>query len=157
MRNEVETYVALLEKRVFLLHRLEQEFLDCRKDFISMDLDGIYSRIAIQEGLCRQIQALDPAIQLLQKVCTRYLGQEPADGVSAQENAAWADRLRAVMRELGEAQAEIGRLNQTHAAYLRRSRRTIHVLMNSLGMRAVTYAPDMKPAGVAVQMKEKGA
>jgi hypothetical protein len=44
------------------------------------------------------------------------------------------------MQEIGKAQAEVGRLNQIHAAYLRRSRRTIHVLMNFIGSYAMTYA-----------------
>ncbi len=156
MRSDIETYVALLERRLSLLHLLAQQFVDCRKDFISMDLDGMYARIAEQEELCRQIQALHPAIDLLQQTCMKHLGLEQPDGANAAENAAWADRLRRVMQELKEAQGEIGRLNQIHAAYLRRSRRTIHVLMNSLGLSAVTYAPAMESAGVALQIEEKG-
>jgi hypothetical protein len=156
MSTEVETYIALLERRLTLLRVLAQQFVDCRKDFISMNLDAMYARIAEQEDLCRQIQALHPAIDSLQQTCMKRLGLEPSDADSAPENAAWADRLRRVLQELGEAQAEIGRLNQIHAAYLRRSRRTIHVLMNSLGQCAVTYTPGMESAGVAAQAEEKG-
>jgi hypothetical protein len=122
-----------------------------------MDLDGMYARIAEQEDLCRGIQALQPAIDSLQQTCVKQLGLGQPDHGSTPENAAWAGRLRGVMQQLGEAQSEIGRLNQIHAAYLRRSRRTIHVLMNSLGMCAVTYTPGMEPAGVPVQTAGKGA
>src|SRR5258708_36858351 len=127
MRGEIETYIALLERRLSLLRMLAQQFLDCRKDFISMDLDGMYARIAEQEDLCRQIQALHPAIDRLQRTCVKHLGLEQPDQGNALENAAWAGRLRRVMQGLGEAQTEIGRLNQIHACYLRRSRQTIQV------------------------------
>jgi hypothetical protein len=63
------------------------------------------------------------------------------------------------MRQLGEAQAEVGRLNQTHAAYLRRSRRTINVLMNFVGSYAMTYARPAAPAesmAVVAAAAEKG-
>ena len=122
-----------------------------------MDLDGMYARIAEQEELCRRIQGLDPAISLLQQTCMRHLGLESPEESNSPENAAWAGRLRQVMKELSEAQTEIGRLNQIHAAYLRRSRRTIHVLMNSLGLNAVTYAPGTGSGGVVAQAGEEGA
>ncbi|MBZ5642908.1 MAG: hypothetical protein LAO19_09135 [Acidobacteriia bacterium] len=157
MKIDVETYVTLLEKRLELLQKLAQQFLDCRKDFISMDLDGMYARIAEQEELCRRIQGLDPAISTLQQTCMKQLGLERPEEAGGAENAAWAGRLRQVMKELGEAQTEIGRLNQIHAAYLRRSRRTIHVLMNSLGLNAVTYAPGMGPGVIAAQAGKESA
>ena len=156
MKTEVENYVLLLESRLSLLQMLAQQFVDCRKDFISMDLDGMYSRISEQEDLCRKIQRLDPEINLLHQTCMKQLGLEPADESNAPENAAWADRLRQVMQGLGQAQTEIGRLNQIHAAYLRRSRRTIDVLMNSLGVGAVTYAPGLGSGGGTAQAGEKG-
>jgi hypothetical protein len=156
MRIEAETYVALLEKRLSLLQMLAQQFVDCRKDFISMDLDGMYARISEQENLCRQIQGLHPAIDLLQQTCMKQLRLKRPDEANAAENAAWAERLRRVMQDLGVAQAEVGRLNQIHAGYLQRSRRTIHVLMNSLGLCAVTYAREMESAGDAAQSGEKG-
>ena len=55
---------------------------------------------------------------------------------------------------LGKAQAEVGRLNQIHAAYLRRSRRTVSVLMNFIGNYALTYArpgENLMPAPTTVE------
>jgi hypothetical protein len=137
---EIETYLALLERRLSLLRLLAQEFVDGRKEFVALDLDGMYRRISEQEELCRQIQRLHPAIHALQKTCAIQLGLESRDGAGKPENTEWGERLSRVMQELGRAQAEVGRLNQIHAAYLRRSRRTINVLMNFIGSYAMTYA-----------------
>jgi hypothetical protein len=106
-----------------------------------MDLDGMYGCIAEQEDLCRQIQSLHPAIDSLQRTCAKQLDLDRLDAARSPEDVAWAERLRAVMRELGKEQAEVNRLNQIHAAYLRRSRRTVNVLMNFLGSYTLTYAP----------------
>jgi len=105
----------------------------------------MYCRITEQEELCRQIQSLHPAIDTLQRTCSQQLDLRRFDAARRPEEVAWAERLRNVMRELGETQAEVRRLNQIHAAYLRRSRRTIDMMMNFLGNYAFTYA---RPAGV---------
>jgi len=151
---EIETYLALLERRLSLLRLLAQEFVDCRKEFVALDLDGMYRRISEQEELCRQIQRLHPAIHALQQTCALQLGLGSRDGAGTPENAEWAERLSRVMQEIGKAQAEVGRLNQIHAAYLRRSRRTINVLMNFIGRYAMTYArpaEPIPPVGAAVE------
>jgi hypothetical protein len=157
---DLETYLALLEQRLCLLRLLAQEFVESRKEFVALDLDGMYQRISEQEELCRQIQRLHPAIQSLQKICAAHvdLHRESSTGGSA-DHAKWAERVAHVMRQLGEAQAEVGRLNQTHAAYLRRSRRTINVLMNFVGSYAMTYARPAAPAesmAVVAAAAEKG-
>jgi hypothetical protein len=138
--HDLESYLVLLERRLSLLRLLAQEFVDCRKEFVALDLDGMYRRISEQEELCRQIQRLQPAIQALQQTCAAHLGLENRGAAGHSENSEWAERLRLVMQELGKAQAEVGRLNQIHAAYLRRSRKTISVLMNFIGNYAMTYS-----------------
>jgi hypothetical protein len=138
--HDLETYLVLLERRLSLLRLLAREFVDCRKEFVALDLDGMYRRISEQEELCRQIQRLQPAIQALQQKCATHLGLENRGAGGNPEYSEWAERLRRVMQELGKAQAEVGRLNQIHAAYLRRSRKTISVLMNFIGNYAMTYA-----------------
>src|SRR5258708_18585645 len=151
MGFEFEKYVVLLERRLSLLRHLAQQYVDCRKDFVSLNIDGMYVRIAEQEDLCRQIQSLHHAIDSLQQTCAKHLGLEPQNLANSAEGAPWAERLRCVMQEMGETQAEVGRLNQIHAAYLRRSRKTIHVLMNSLGINALIYAARMESAPVLGQ------
>lgn len=121
-----------------------------------MDLDGMHGRITEQEDLCRQIQLLDPAIDSLQRTCAQQLGLARPDAAGSLEGNAWADRLRGVMHELGKAQAEVGRLNQIHAAYLRRSRRTVNMLMNLFGNYALTYAPPAGSRLPAPRIAERG-
>ena len=154
MRSEIENYLGLLDRRLSLLHLLAQEFMDCRKEFVALDLDGMYSRISEQEDLCRQIQRLHPAIHALQQTCATHLGLESHDAAGKLENAESAERLSRVMQDLGKAQAEVGRLNQIHAAYLRRSRKTINVFMNFIGNYAMTYsrpAENIRPAPTTVE------
>jgi hypothetical protein len=152
---EVEKYLGLLEKRLSLLRTLAQQFVDCRKEFVSMDLDGMHRRIAEQEELCRQIQSLDPAIDVLQQTCANQLGLGRKKIAGPQEAAARAERLRGVMGELREAQAEVGRLNRIHAAYLRRSGRTIEVLLNFVGNYSLTYGRPAESRRLAPQFTEK--
>jgi hypothetical protein len=153
---ELETYLALLERLLSLLRLLAQEFVDCRKEFVALDLEGMYRRIAEQEELCRQIQRLQPAILALQQTCALRIGVENHGPASNPENAGWTSRLTSVMQEIGKAQAEVGRLNQIHAAYLRRSRRTINILMNFVGSYAITYARPAENILPAPATVEKG-
>src|SRR5258708_12497566 len=67
MSFEIDKHVELLELRLFLLRALAEQLKDCRKDFITMDLERMYSRIAEQENLCRQIQSLHPAVASLDR------------------------------------------------------------------------------------------
>ena len=156
MNADLETYLKLLEQRLSLLRLLAQELVDSRKEFIALDLDGMYRRISEQEELCRQIQRLHPSIHALQQTCAVQLGLENPYTTSLSENAEWAQRMRYVMQELEKAQAEVGRLNQIHAIYLRRSRRTIDLLMNFIGSYAMTYARPGESSAAAAAMAEKG-
>ena len=155
MSSEIETYLGLLERRLSLLRLLAQEFVDSRKEFVALDLDGMYRRIFEQEELCREIQRLHPAIHALQQTCAMQLGLENYGAAGNPENAERAERLSRVVQEIGKAQAEVGRLNQIHAAYLRRSRRTINVLMNFIGSYAMTYARPAEPVLPALPAVEK--
>jgi hypothetical protein len=154
--HDLETYLALLERRLSLLRLLAQEFVDCRKQFVALDLDGMHRRISEQEELCRQIQRLHPAIHALQKTCALHLGLENHGEGGNPDNAEWAERLSRVMQDLAKAQAEVGRLNQIHEAYLRRSRRTISVLMNFIGRYAMTYSRPAENILPAPTMVGKG-
>ena len=74
---------------------------------------------------------------------------------SISEYATWSERLRTVMVELGESQEQVGRLNLIHAAYLRRSRKTVQVLINFFGNYALTYARPVGPMLAAPRTMEK--
>ncbi len=156
MSPDQETYLALLEQRLLLLQMLAREFVESRKEFVALDLEGMHRRISEQEELCRQIQRLHPAIHALQQTCAAQLEWKRHAEGGEPEHAEWAARVADVMREVGKAQAEVGRLNQIHAAYLRRSRRTIDVLMNFVGSYAMTYARPADAAAPVAASVEKG-
>ena len=156
MSLEIEKYLGLLERRLSLLRALAQQLVGCRKEFVAMDLDGMYGRIGEQEDLCRQIESLHPAIDSLQRTCARQLDLGRFDTARQPEDVEMAERLRDVMLDLGAAQAEVARLNQIHAAYLRRSRRTVAVLLNFLGNYTVTYARPEEFTSPAPRVAEKG-
>jgi hypothetical protein len=139
MSCEPDEYLALLERRLHLLHALARQFVECRGDFIAMNLDGMHGHTAEQESLCGQIRSLQPAIDRLQLACAQQLDLGRPDAVNHPEDAVWVERVREAKRELDKAQVEVGRLNQIHAAYLRRSRRTVNMLMNFYQNYALTY------------------
>lgn len=156
MSLEIEKYLGLLEQRLVLLRALAQQLIDCRKEFVAMDLDGMYGRISEQETLCRQIQSFHPAIDMVQRTCARQPDLGRLEAGRLPEEIALAGRLRTVMLEIGSAQAEVGRLNQIYASYLRRSRRTVQMLLNFLGNYALTYAPPPAYTPSAVRAGERG-
>lgn len=144
MSAELDQYLSLLDRRLSLLRELAEQLVACRKEFVSMNLEGMYGRIAQQEDICRKIQSFQPGMNLLQQTCARQLNLKKLDDPRTPEEAALAHRLREVMSDLRHTQDEVSRLNQIHAAYLRRCGRTVHMLMNYLANYAFTYA---RPAG----------
>jgi hypothetical protein len=153
---ELEAYLELLEKRLSLLRLLAQEFVDCRKEFVALDLDGMYRRISEQEELCRQIQRLQPGIVMLQRACAAHLGLAGGRAGADPQDAALAQRLARVMQGLAAAQGEVWRLNQIHAAYLRRSRRTVGILLNLFASYAMTYSRPATPDSAEPVVAAKG-
>lgn len=99
-----------------------------------MDLDGMYGRIAEQENLCRQIQMTKPFLDLRERA---FKGLP--------QDAASVSRMKNLLRDLREAQAEVFRLNRIQAAYLRRAERTIQVLLNACGSCSLSYASAVQP------------
>jgi hypothetical protein len=149
---EIGKYIELLEQRLGLLRALAEQLVSCRKEFVEMDLDGIYGCIGKQEDLCRRIQSLQPSIESLQRTCGEQLNLARLDVTRPPRETVWAKRLWGVQRELGDAQAELGRLNWIHAEFLRRSRLTVTMFANLLENCALTYtrpAVSTRPARLA--------
>jgi hypothetical protein len=149
MSVEIGKNLEFLEQRLSLLRALAQELKGCRKDFIAMDLEGMYRQIAKQEDLCRQIQSLRPEADSIGRTSVLQLDPALSGAAINSDEIAGVERLRAVMRELGKTQAEVGSLNQIHAAFLRRSCKTTQMLINLLGNYAFTYAPATQAPRVA--------
>jgi hypothetical protein len=156
MSAEIDQYLSLLNQRLSLLRELAEQLVACRKEFVSMSLEGMYGRIAQQEDICRKIQSLQPAMNLLQPTCSRQLGLKKLDEPPIPGAAAQAKRLRGVLSDLRNIQDEVSRLNQIHAAYLRRCGRTVNMLMNFFRSYSCTYAPSAELMRLAPRIQEKG-
>jgi hypothetical protein len=155
VNTDLKTYLELLDRHLSLLRLLAQEFVACRKEFMALDVDGIYRRIYEQEELCRQIERLQAAILSLQQKCVSQFGLGSQEAASNPERLEYAKRVAGTLHEIERAREEVGRLNRIHAAYLRRSRKTADVLLNFVGKYAMTYARPGQPAA-GMPAAEKG-
>lgn len=150
MKSESERYLKLLEQRLALLDSLVKTLAESRADFIAMDLDAIQGRIQEQEQFCTQIRTLDNDITSAQVRCAKLAGVPAhADEIfwpdSQGSPANVGEQIRATMRRVAASQKELKRLNDAHQAMLRRSRRTVNVLVNFFHSYSSNYAVPVSP------------
>jgi flagellar FlgN protein len=151
MNTESERYWRLLERRLSLLDALTKTLAESRADFIALDLEAIRGRIREQEQFCGQIRALDQDISQAQVQCARLAGIPSASAeirwpAPPGTEPALAEKIHETMRRVAAAQGKLQQLNNAHQAMLRRSRRTVHVLLNLFQSHAPTYAAQIAPA-----------
>ena len=151
MSAESERYWGLLERRLSLLDSLSKTLADSRADFIALDLEGIRGRIQEQEQFCRQIRSLDNDITQAQIRCARLAGVPCVSGEICWPETPGTDpalgkKIRETMRRVAAAQGKLKQLNDAHQALLRRSQRTVLVLVNLFQSHAPTYAAQVSPA-----------
>lgn len=150
MKSESRHYLELLERRLEMLDSLAKALVGARSDFIAMDLEAIRGRILEQEQFCAQIRALDNDITRAQVRCAKLSGVRACTNEiswpdSAGSEQGLGEQIRATMRRVAAAQMELKRLNDAHQAMLRRSRRSVHVLLNLMHSYAPTYAAQITP------------
>jgi CHAD domain-containing protein len=144
-RLETQRYIELLKRRAATLRLTARELRDCRESFIKMDLEGIREHISYQKSLCAEIRALDDELGVLRRQLAAAAGLEPA-GMSVAAFTGLFDtdsagQLRQVTEDLAAVQESVRRLNRVYAGLLRRSRRSINVLINVLASYLGTYSP----------------
>ena|SRR5208337_533705 len=150
-RSETQQYIGLLKRRVASLRLMAKELRECRESFTSMDLEATREHIAYQQGLCSEIRSLDDELGALWQQLAVRSGLEP-EGMSAAafEGLFDADcslQLRQVRDDLAVVQKSVRRLNRVYAGLLRRSRRTINVLINFMASYIGTYSPSPGRSG----------
>jgi len=150
-------YLGLLERRLDLLGSLAAALLECRGDFIAMDLGAMERRIAEQEQLCARIRSLDSEISNMQAHCSGSAAalrsaDPPLLSSSVEGDANTDQQIRATIGRISAAQLELKRVNDAHQAMLRRSRRTVQVLLNIFNSLSPTYAV---PASVGSTYEER--
>jgi hypothetical protein len=134
MSDDNITYLELLEQRIALFNSLSASLLAARSAMVAVDIDGLESRIAQQREICGNIEKLDEQIERLQYQCAAHLRMH--GGV---EPLASTAQLEEVLHRLHQAQARVKELNTAHQALLKRSRRTVTALLNSLHTFEGTY------------------
>ena len=134
MPNPTSHYLELLEQRITLFDSLSNTLTAARAAIIAFDIDALESRVAEQKQLCRQIQAFDGQVRLLEQQCAAHLRR--SDGQTRDDSHV---KLEDALRRLQQAQANVKKLNDVHQSVLRRSHRTILALLHSLRAFEGTY------------------
>ena len=144
MKSDSARYLNLLEQRLELLRSLTKTLAASRNDFVAMDLNAIERGIQEQEQFCTQIRTLDAEITRIQLGCAQRANLRPCpDAISwpgSNDSSQNRDeQIRLTLGRVAEAQAELKRLNDAHQAMLRRSKRTVQVLLNLFDSHAPIY------------------
>jgi len=144
-RSETQRYIELLKRRAASLRLTARELRECRESFTRMDLEAIREHISYQKSLCAEIRALDDELRVSRRQLAATGGLDP-DGMSAATfaglfDANSASQLRQITDDLAAVQNTVRRLNRVYAGLLRRSRRSINVLINVMASYLGTYGP----------------
>ncbi len=157
MTSESTRYLKLLERRLDLLGALSDTLAKSRTDFVSMDLGAMERRIAEQEQFCKQIRSLDADITNAQVRCAQSAGLRPCTDAISWSPASGGDvrqdeQIQITLGRIAAAQVELKRINDSHQAMLRRSKRTVQVLLNLFNSFAPTYSA---PGAVGTTYEER--
>jgi uncharacterized protein YhaN len=145
IQSETQRYLDLLKRRIASLRLMAKELRECRESFTSMDLEATREHISYQQGLCSEIRALDDELRVLRRQLALGSGLEP-QGMSAAAfdglfDADCAMQLQQARDDLAEVERSVRRLNRVYAGLLKRSRRSINVLINVMTNYIGTYHP----------------
>ena len=136
MTHEVQRYLELLERRLATLRLLAADLDESRSAYVTLDLRAMHQHIAHQENLCAEIRLLDAELQAMKGKLAELAasGEIPATQaeLEAQLDPASARQLQLLLGGLKAIQADVRRLSRVHSELLRRSRRSVNVLLNFL-------------------------
>lgn len=136
MKREVQHYLELLDRRLVTLRLLAADLAESRSAYVKLDLRGMHRHISHQENLCTEIRLLDAELNSLREKLTSPAtpGGLPSalSELQAQLDPASARQLQLLLSGLKTIQADVRRLSRVHSELLRRSRRSVNVLLNFL-------------------------
>jgi hypothetical protein len=143
MKPEVQRYLELLERRLVTLRLLATDLDESRTAYVDLDLRAMHQHISQQENLCTEIRVLDAEL----KSAREKLADQGAPGelpmavtqLEAQLDPASGRQLQLLLHGLKAIQADVRRLSRVHSELLRRSRRSVNVLLNFLAHYSGTY------------------
>jgi len=143
MKHEVQQYLELLERRLATLRLLAADLDESRSAYVTLDLRSMHQHITRQETLCTEIRLLDAELQNMKEKLRRLAaaGEMPSSlsDLEAQLDPASGRQLHLLMGGLKAIQADVRRLSRVHSELLRRSRRSVNVLLNFLAHYSGTY------------------
>ena len=153
MKREVQQYLELLERRLATLRLLATDLDESRAAYVTLDLRLMHQHIAHQENLCTEIRLLDAELQNMKEKLRGLAaaGEIPSTlgELEAQLDPLSARQLHLLMGGLKAIQADVRRLSRVHSELLRRSRRSVNVLLNFLAHYSGTYpVPQTRPPGM---------
>ncbi len=143
MNREVQQYLELLERRLAILRMLATDLDESRSAYVTLDLRAMHQHISRQENLCSEIRMLDTELQNMKEKLRGLVaaGEMPStlSELEAQLDPMSAAKLHLLMGGLKTIQADVHRLSRVHSELLRRSRRSVNVLLNFLAHYSGTY------------------
>lgn len=143
MKHEVQLYLELLERRLATLRLLAADLEESRTAYVTLDLRAMHQHIANQENLCTEIRMLDAELREMKGklAAPAVAGEVPATlgELEAQCDPTSARQLHLLLGGLKAIQADVRRLSRVHSELLRRSRRSVNVLLNFLAHYSGTY------------------
>jgi hypothetical protein len=142
--SDIQQYLELLERRIDLLGDLAEALKASSADVVSLDIDGLESRLVLQQRLCLEIHALNPQLDRVQRQCAAHLSEASASQGTALSQLG-TSKISSTLQRLQRVQANVKQLNNAHQALLRRSRRTVGALLNSYHSFAMTYCDPARP------------
>jgi hypothetical protein len=143
MKSEVQRYLELLERRLATLRLLAADLDESRSAYVTLDLRAMHQHTSHQENLCTEIRTLDSELRDLKGKLTGPVttGEIPSTVgcLEAQMDPTSARQLNLLLGGLKAIQADVRRLSRVHSELLRRSRRSVNVLLNFLAHYSGTY------------------
>ena len=145
MKHEVQRYLELLERRLATLRLLATDLDESRSAYVTLDLRAMHQHNSHQENLCTEIRLLDAELQNMKERLRGLAaaGEMPSTlgELEAQLDPISARQLHLLLGGLKAIQVDVRRLSRVHSELLRRSRRSVNVLLNFLAHYSGTYPP----------------
>ncbi len=145
MKSDTDRYLTLLERRLATLRLLATDLNESKSAYVTLDLRSMHQHTLHQENLCTEIRTLDAELKdLRQKLAGLSDGRQASGmviGLEAEFDPNSARQLQLLLGGLKAIQTDVRRLSRVHSELLRRSRRSVNVLLNFLAHYSGTY-PD---------------
>lgn len=142
MTSESQRYLVLLERRLATLRMLAADLDESRSAYVTLDLRAMHQHTSYQENLCTEIRTLDSELSDLRGKLAGAAGGETTatlSGPEAQFDPTSARQLHLLLGGLKAIQSDVRRLSRVHSELLRRSRRSVNVLLNFLAHYSGAY------------------